>query len=216
MSVISAAELLHGVLACLAPARCAGCDGPCSDEAVCAAFCAGCEPLLDEPPESLRPPAAAAAAYSYGGPLADAIAKLKYGRRTELAPLLGQLLAHAALPYAGLVDSVIPMPLFPRKLRARGFNQSALLGAYVARSLGVPLWTDRLHRVRDTAEQAGLTRHARAANVRAAFVAQPLCERVLLLDDVRTTGATLASGAEALCAAGAPAVITLALAAAAR
>ena len=213
---MSVAELLEGLLACLAPPRCPGCDGPCGDESVGASFCVACAPLLEPAPEALRPPAQEAAVHSYGGPIADAIAELKYAGRTELAPLLGRLLAQAALPYAGVVQCVIPMPLFPRRLRERGFNQSALLGAHVARALGVPLHVDRLRRVRDTAVQAGLTREARMANVRAAFVSRPVRERVLLIDDVRTTGATLASAARALCAAGAPEVITLALAAAAR
>jgi len=153
---------------------------------------------------------------SYGGPLADAISRLKYAGRTDLTPALGRLLADAALPYAGRIDVVIPMPLFVRRLRERGFNQSALLGSFVARRLGAPLRADVLFRVRDTATQAGLSLEARAANVRGAFRARAISGRALLLDDVRTTGATLAAAAEALRAAGAHEVVSLALAVATR
>jgi len=214
MAVLSAAELIAGVCACVAPARCCGCDGAMADETL--AFCAGCSPLIEQAPAPLLPPAPVAAVFVYGGPLADAIARMKYAGRTELARPLGQLLADAAVSYAGQAQVVIPMPLFPRRLRERGFNQSALLGAHAARALGVPLAVDRLWRVRDTAVQAGLTKVARAANVCGAFSAQPIAQRVLLVDDVRTTGATLASAAEALREAGCPEVVTLALAAAPR
>jgi ComF family protein len=175
--------------------------------------------LLEPAPQGLRPPAAIAAAHLYAGPLADAIARVKYGGRTDLSPALAQLLAQAALSYAGHVDCVVPLPLHPRRLRERGFNQSALLGAGVARALGVRLRVELLRRVRDTAAQAGLSRELRATNVRGAFVAQQVVAsppRVLLIDDVRTTGATLATAADALRAAGCSDVVTLALAAAAR
>jgi ComF family protein len=214
MAGLSAIELWDGWLSCLAPARCAGCDGSLAETS--AGISEACAPLLDAAPETLRPPSRQAAAFGYGGPLADAIARLKYGGRTDLAPALGALVAEAASAYAGQVDVVIPMPLFARRLYERGFNQSALLGRYAARALGVPLRADVLRRVRDTATQAGLSSEARAANVRGAFRARAICERVLLIDDVRTTGATLASAAEALRAAGAAEVAALALAAAAR
>jgi ComF family protein len=214
MAALTAIELWYGWLSCLAPVRCCGCDGEVGDDAP--GFCEACSPLLDAAPVTLQPPAQEAAAYGYGGPLADAITRLKYAGRSDLMPALGGLIAEAALAYAGAVDVVVPMPLFPRRLRERGFNQSALLGRYAARALGVPLRVDVLRRVRDTAPQAGLSREARAANVRGCFRARALCERVLLIDDVRTTGATLESAAQALRAAGAPEVVTLALAVATR
>lgn len=218
MAAAGVRELLHGVFACLSPLRCPGCDGLVEE---LSGFCPACAPLIEPAPRAIRPPAQAAAAHLYAGPLADAIARLKYGGRTDQGPALGELLAAAALSYAGQVDCVVPLPLHPRRLRERGFNQSALLGAGVARALGLPLHVALLRRVRDTAAQAGLTRELRASNVRGAFLApadafvhrQP---RVLLIDDVRTTGATLAAAADALRAAGCPEVVTLALAAAAR
>jgi ComF family protein len=212
MAISGAGELWQGLLACLSPLRCPGCDAESSAEP---GFCGACAPLLEPPPSALQPPASVAAGFEYGGPMADAIARLKYGGRTDLAPALGKLLATAALPYAGWVDCVIALPLFPRRLHARGFNQSALLAGHAARALGVPLANGVLCRTRDTAVQAGLTRELRISNVRGAFRAQPITARVLLIDDVHTTGATLASAAAALEAAGCPEVIALALAAAA-
>jgi len=170
--------------------------------------------LIERAGESHRPPSPGAAAFIYGGPLADAVLRLKYGGRTELAPGLGALLADAAVAYAGAIDRVLPLPLHGARLRERGFNQSTLLAQPVARVLGVPLDTASLVRVRPTHDQASLPRASRAENVRGAFAARRTVasQRVLLIDDVRTTGATLAAAAEALLAAGCRQVNTLALA----
>jgi len=199
-------------LRALAPPSCPGCDGllPVGR----AAFCPACLPLIERASESQRPPNRAAAAFIYGGPLADAVLRLKYAGRSELAPGLGALLAEAALAYAGAIDRVLPLPLHPARLRERGFNQSVLLARPVARALGAPLDTASLVRVRPTHEQASLPRASRADNVCGAFAARRTLalQRVLLIDDVRTTGATLASAAEALLAAGCREVNTLALA----
>ena len=146
--------------------------------------------------------------------MASAVQRLKYGRRSELARPLGLLLARYALGFAGRVDCVLPVPLHPARLRARGFNQSALLARPVARALGVRFDPWGLRRVRPTLDQAALAREDRGQNVRGAFVAgvpRP-AERVLLIDDVRTTGATLAEAADALLRAGCAQVHTLALA----
>jgi ComF family protein len=196
----------------LAPDRCPGCD-----LVLCSAvpgFCPACAPLLELSTAVQRAPALAAAAYVYCGPLADAICRLKYAARTELAPILGALLAEAALAYAGRVDRVLALPLHPARLRERGFNQSALLARPVARALGVALDVHSLRRIRPTCDQASLPRERRADNVRGAFVAvrRPAVDRVLLIDDVRTTGATLAAAGEALLEAGYGEVRTLALA----
>jgi ComF family protein len=112
------------------------------------------------------------------------------------------------------VDVVMPVPLFSSRLRARGFNQAALLARPVARRLGLSLAVMALYRVRDTAEQAGIARTERALNVKGAFRARsPRAPgRVLLIDDVRTTGATLAAASDALLNAGYTSVHALALA----
>jgi ComF family protein len=204
---MSVAALVRGLLDLLAPPACTGCDEPLPASAE--GFCAACEPLLD-PGERVG---AALSAYLYGGPMAEAVRRLKYGRRTELAPVLGQMLADRALELAGEVDAVVPVPLHPARLRRRGFNQAALLAAPVARALAAPLCTRELVRIRDTPPQAELGAADRLRNVRGAFlaVAAPGA-RVLLVDDVRTTGATLTECAEALRVAGADRVLTLVLA----
>jgi ComF family protein len=203
-------QTLADLLELIAPRRCPGCDLAAGNAL---AFCAACAPLLDRPSEAHALPGPAAAAFAYGGPLADALCRLKYENRTELAPVLGALLADAALAFAGSVDRVLPMPLHPTRLRARGFNQAALLARPVAAALGVPLDTRSLRRIRATAEQAGLERDARTQNVRGAFACAPLDGvRALIVDDVRTTGATLTAAAEAVLAAGAREAHTLALA----
>ena len=130
-----------------------------------------------------------------------------------MAAHLAKLLAEAAGAYVGRVDRLVPLPLHPAKLRERGFNQVAVLARPLARRLGVPFDVGALRRVRRTAPQAGLEREARLANVRGAFRCRSgVDDRILLVDDVRTSGATLAEAALTLRAGGAAQVYTLALA----
>lgn len=220
--------MLEGLVSLLAPRACPGCDlamlpgspadprsGTSTSEAASpapAVFCDACEPLLEPPPAGFLPPARTAAGWRYQGPLADAIRRFKYGGASELAGPLGAMLACAAATYAGAVDAVVPVPLHPRKLRERGYNPAALLGWPVARALGVPQRVACLTRARATRSQAGLSREARQSNVRAAFLAKPSPPaRLLLIDDVRTTGTTLAEAARVLTAQGHD-VVCLALA----
>jgi ComF family protein len=145
----------------------------------------------------------------FGGAVARAIVRLKSGRRSEIARPLGDLLWQAVAPRKEDLGSAVavPVPLHPSRLAERGFNQSTLLAARLARRLGVPLWPSALSRTRDTPPQATLARGARLANVADAFVArQPehvSGRNVLLVDDVWTTGATLEACESALLAAGA-------------
>lgn len=202
---------LEGLSQLLVPPRCVGCDLPM---AASEGFCPACEPLIERAGPGLRPPAPTAAASHYGGPMADAICRFKYAGQTAVGRFLGDTLASVALGYAGEVDRVVPLPLHPVRLRQRGFNQAVVLARPVARALGVPLDTATLRRVRPTRVQAGLSPDARLDNVRAAFAARPLPggARVLLIDDVRTTGATLTAAALALRAAGFDVRATLVLA----
>jgi ComF family protein len=153
---------------------------------------------------ALLPPQTSAAAFLFQGPLADAIRRFKYAGRTELGPGLGRLLGEACSPFAGTIDRVVPIPLHPDKLRARGYNPAALLAREVAARLGAPLDCSLVRRVRATHVQAALPRSARASNVRRAFSVRPSVSkaRVLLVDDVRTTGSTLSEAALALTEAG--------------
>lgn len=99
---------------------------------------------------------------------------------------------------------VIPLPLAPKRLAERGFNQAALLGAQVSKILGLRFEARGMLRVRETPPQTGLNREARLKNVRGAFdCTQRLAGHVAIVDDVMTTGATLSEAAKVLKKAGA-------------
>ena len=103
--------------------------------------------------------------------------------------------------------SLIPVPLGARRLKARGYNQSACIAASIGRCIGAPVRVDLLERVRETATQTALTPEARHANVSGAFRAGGVKGlQVVLVDDVFTTGATLAAAGAALARAGAAGV----------
>lgn len=172
----------------VAPAQCAACDGALRRDAI---FCAACA-ITVLPPASSHPRADAAAAW--GGAIATAILRFKYLGRTDLA----RPLSHLLLPLAARlcrVDVVVPVPLHRERLRARGYNQAALLGRPVAARLGVPFVALGLQRVKATMPQASLDKCTRAANVAGAFLVHRPRDvagrHVLVVDDVRTTGATL-------------------------
>jgi ComF family protein len=202
-----------GLLDLLSPPSCPACDLPRWPWSGEVRFCDACALLVDHVSPELRPPQPYAAVVLYQGPMADAIRNFKYRPDSSLARPLSEWLTDAALAYAGEIDAVVPMPLHPTKLRQRGWNPAVLLARPVARTLGVPLRTRWLQRTRATAVQAGLSREARQRNVFGAFRArtQQPPARVLLIDDVRTTGATLHEAARCLEACG-HSVSTLALA----
>jgi ComF family protein len=158
------------------------------------------------------------AAYCYGsyeGALRELIHLYKYGRVRTLAKPLGDLLA-AALPREERFDAVTAVPLHWRRQWQRGFNQSELLARATAARYGIPL-VRALGRVRATATQAGLSNTRRRQNVDTAFAcrrgARGLAgKRILLIDDVLTTGSTAAACARVLKRAGAARVALLAVA----
>lgn len=140
---------------------------------------------------------AAYAPYIYAGALMAAIHRFKYGQRRYLENFLGPLLAESVDTWFGQLENllIIPVPLHPRRLRERGFNQSLLLARHVAERLNAELDFLSLKRIRYTSPQSTLKKKARRKNVKGAFmVTDPgiIDERVVfLVDDVATTGSTL-------------------------
>jgi ComF family protein len=137
------------------------------------------------------------------------ILELKHVARTDALPTFGAWMALAAGESLADADLVIPIPLHARRLRARRFNQSGLLARALAARSGKPLDVDALLRARATPSQAGKSASGRARNVAGAFAVREGAEArlsrasILLVDDVRTTGATLDAAARALKKAGA-------------
>ena len=158
------------------------------------------------------------AAYCFGayeGVLRELIHLYKYARVKTLAQPLADLLS-SALPGDQRFDASIPVPLHWRRQWERGFNQSDLLARAIARRCGIPV-VRALRRARATVAQAGLSNTARRQNVAAAFGCRPGAralagKRVLLIDDVMTTGSTAAACARALKRAGVAKVALLTVA----
>ena len=150
------------------------------------------------------PPWSGQACYGlYRGALRDALLRLKFGGELSLAPLLGACLLEASrcLPRP---DALLAVPQHPAHLRRRGFNQAHELAKALHRLTALPLRPELLRRVKPAPPQAGLAAAQRRRNVRRAFQAAPdaanLC--LWLIDDVMTTGNTLAEACRALHAAG--------------
>ncbi|NUO48141.1 MAG: ComF family protein [Polyangiaceae bacterium] len=187
----------------LAPPACAACDAALPAKRT--AFCGACATTVE------RADGQPFAPFIFGGALKTAIVRLKYEHRADLALPLGELL-RASVVSAGLrADLVVPVPLHPLRLVERGYNQAALLAAHVARDIA-PLST-AVRRVEARKRQASLARDERLANLGGAFVARPIVSNktVMLIDDVRTTGATLAAAEAALRDAGAAKVVPVSL-----
>jgi ComF family protein len=175
-----------------------------------------------------RMPFAKAVAYgSYDGALRGLIHLLKYDRVRPAGDLLGQMLAEAMAGLrfgsSGKAPLVVPVPLWARRERQRGFNQAAEIARAAMRTstptlapksaartwgtIAMELNTSALRRTRETQSQTGLTRHQRRANLRGAFVAvrpeQIAGREIILVDDVYTTGTTVSECARVLRRAGA-------------
>lgn len=142
-------------------------------------------------------------------PVRPIIHQFKYSGRTRLAHPLANLLIERWSLWEMDVDMVVPIPLHPEREQERGFNQSHLIAEPFAERVGIPLETEAVFRVRATRQQAELSSVDRRKNVAGAFQANGKLvrgQRILLIDDVVTTGSTLNAAGEALYKAGAESV----------
>ncbi len=159
-----------------------------------------------------RPPFSRAICFGlYEDALKEAINRFKFFGAKRLSAPLGELLLRLELPPA---DCIVPVPLEPHGLRERGFNQTLLLSRVLSKATGIPVKTGVLYKTRRTLPQVGLSRAERAANLKGAFAVRGRLDgkKVILLDDVMTTGATLRECSKALLRAGADEVVGLTLA----
>lgn len=200
----------------LYPPRCAGCGRVDSH------WCSRCQEEIDGIPfpkrlPTLHPLLGSATTGTHDGKLRLAVHALKFENAREIAIPLGERLSKCLAEQGWRIDMIVPVPLHMERLKARGYNQAQLLGAYVAAQHQRPLVHTAITRQRDTATQVGLSREQRQENVRDAFAADPAAvtnRRLLLIDDVFTTGATLQACASAALKAGAAAVYSLTVTAA--
>jgi ComF family protein len=207
------------------PTLCVACREPVNGEGVCAEcwaklsfiappFCPrlGIPFVYDPGPGLLsmeaiaNPPAyaRARAAVRYDDVARTLVHALKYQDRTDLAPAMGRWMARAGHELLGEADALVPVPLHWRRGWSRRYNQSGALARVIERQTGVKVASEALRRVRPTQQQIGLSRSQRADNVQGAFKVasdrQSMIQgrRVVLIDDVLTSGATVDACARAL------------------
>ncbi len=176
---------------------CIRCALPLPDTGSAPRVCGAC---LRKPP----PVQATHAAFLYAAPLNRLLPRFKFHRDLAAGRLLAQLTAQACAS-AERPQALLPVPLHPARLRARGYDQALELARPLARALGIALLPDAMRRIRATAPQSELDAVRRKRNLRGAFAVAPdtrLPAHVALVDDVMTTGATLHAAAVALRRAG--------------
>jgi ComF family protein len=171
----------------LSPAHCLCCAQPFPNS-TSIHLCGNC---LKRPPSF----STVHAAGLYQGGIKDAVQRLKYRNQVTLARPLGQLLSKV-IGAAGsdfVPDSIVPVPLHPNRLRQRGYNQALEVARPIAQQLNVSIDTGLLQRIRKTPPQQGLSAIERRSNLRNAFdlTTTPSVRRILLVDDVMTTGETV-------------------------
>jgi ComF family protein len=166
---------------------------------------------IADPPAYSR----ARAAVRYDDVAAKLVHAFKYGDRLDLSPLMGGWMVRAGKELFAGADALVPVPLHWRRLWARRFNQSAALAQAISRATAIPVTHTALRRIKATIQQVGLSRAERATNVQGAFRVDPAGKaeiagrRVIVIDDVLTSGATSDACARALLRAGAAQVDVL-------
>lgn len=193
-------------LAFIGPPQCACCGVPFAYDRGDGALCGAC---IAETPGWGR----ARAVLAYEGPARTALLRYKFADREYLAGMMVPQMARAGVELLGPDVLLVPVPLHRWRLWGRGFNQAALLARGLAKAGHGVLLVDGLERVRATRPSVGLDRAGRADNVKGAFRVRDADavkgRRVVLVDDVLTTGATAAACAKVLRKAGAAAVDVL-------
>ncbi len=195
--------LTLGFLELLAPTHCPGCDTPLPWRQE--GFCTVCAPLLERRKSG-------PGAYEFGGPMADAVRRFKYAGRLDLARPLARLMVPALRRWEGSDLVISFIPLHKTRLRQRGYDQAQLLARELSKHLELPL-QPTLERARFRSPQAVLSEKARATNIRGAFKSLPdTPKRIVLIDDVWTTGSTLTEARRVLKESGAELVVLRTLA----
>lgn len=150
--------------------------------------------------------------YNSESPTGKLIQQFKYNHGSAIAELWAEILP-TELPETMASATVIPVPLYSRRERERGYNQAAIIGQLLANKLQRPFASDVIRRVRATRQQAKLSRSERAENVRDVFISlRPASGNIILVDDVFTTGSTMTECAAVLKKSGARRVFGFALA----
>lgn len=193
---------------------------PCIDcrQRVGSLFCSTCQKKYLAPPpikEPHSPLSERRATAEFKDKIRDALHALKYENQRRMAIALGERLYNEFQRSTWKPDLITAAPLHPSRLKTRGYNQADLLAEVLARTAELPFSPQAISRLKDTVSQVGLNAHERESNVREAFIAvRDLVEgrRILIIDDVYTTGATLRSCGTALREAGAVEVWALTVA----
>lgn len=185
-------------------------------------WCVSCDHQLRNLPldlqtRNLQPLLGSISTGTHEGLLQTAIHALKYESVSDVIPALGDRLLAALAEQNWSFDMLIPVPIHTLRLKQRGYNQSQVVGSYMAQFMVQPVVSTALERVRNTPSQVGLSHQERITNLSGAFHADSSAvsaATILLLDDVMTTGSTLRECAHALLEAGALAVLSLTISAA--
>jgi competence protein ComFC len=186
----------------ITPPFCSRCGLPAEGEITNAFVCSNCEALQ----LNFRNAQAAVLANSF---MLQVIHRYKYGRALYFEPFLADLLQRQAKPVLQMEkwDFIVPVPLHPVKEREREFNQAERLALHLSRATNIPINKHLVERIEATSTQTALTRKERIANMKGAFAPKKGVklsgQRIVLLDDVMTTGSTTSACAEALHKAGA-------------
>ena len=234
----NACELIHNILSFLLPPLCLACDEQTTrDHTLCAAcwknirfiappYCARCGAPFDLPVEGdtlcgacleKEPPfATARSAVLYDDASKNIIIRLKHSDRLHPVPALAQWMVRAGGEVWNGADLIVPVPLHRWRLLKRKYNQSALLAQAIARQTARPALVDALERTRATDSQGHMNKQERAANVAKAFALRKGVtiegKKIVLIDDVLTSGATISECAATLLKAGAARVDVVTLA----